>query len=449
MLTTTQIIPIKFDFVVLVIVILTIMLRNTGTGGEKRLFGRIYSLLIDNYWNPYIAVGLAGLLSAFYFGITGTVWAVTGEFTRFGGHILQAVGVDISDWAYYQMIGMDGSSFDRTDGWIVFGMLIGALITVLLGNNFKIRVPQQRRRLVQGFIGGIIAGFGARLALGCNLAAFFTGVPQFSFHSWIFMFTTAIGAYFGVKIVNTPWWRGKANLKRFSKAVAQPASPQQQRKIQPYWGALLALVFAGILVYYVIDGRPLIAAAALFGAGFGILIERGQVCFTSAFRDLWVSGRATLTKAIAAGMIISTVVTFILIQSGMEAIIKVAAPSTFIGGLLFGIGIVLAGGCETGMMYRVMEGQVLFWSVFAGNIVGATFLAFSWDHLGLYDVLVEGWTAVNLIEAWGPANALLATLVLLGSWFLFGNWWEKHYRFGRGLKVTREHFVPQSRTSES
>src|SRR5690625_1759023 len=105
------------------------------------------------------------------------------------------------------MISMEGSSFDRTDGWIVFGMLIGALITVLLGNNFKIRVPQQRRRLLQGFIGGIVAGFGARLALGCNLAAFFTGVPEFSFLSWIFMFTTAIGSYVVVRIVNTPWWR--------------------------------------------------------------------------------------------------------------------------------------------------------------------------------------------------------------------------------------------------
>ena len=29
----------------------------------------------------------------------------------------------------------------------------------------------------------------------------------------------------------------------------------------------------------------------LFGVGFGLLIERAQICFTSAFRDMWITGR--------------------------------------------------------------------------------------------------------------------------------------------------------------
>ncbi|VEI48207.1 putative inner membrane protein [Actinobacillus equuli] len=37
-----------------------------------------------------------------------------------------------------------------------------------------------------------------------------------------------------------------------------------------------------------------------------------------------------------------------------------AGPNAVIGGLLFGFGIVVAGGCETGWMYRAMEGQVHF-----------------------------------------------------------------------------------------
>ncbi len=180
----------------------------------------IYNKLFRTYWNPYIAVGLAGVLSALYFGVTGTVWAVTGEFTRFGGHLLDMMGVDISRWAYFEMVKMEGMPWLRTDGWIVFGMLFGALITVLLGNQFKLRIPQQKRRLVQGFVGGAIAGFGARMALGCNLAAFFTGVPQFSFHSWIFMVFTAAGTYLGVKVIQTSWWRGKPNLKRVTAGVS-------------------------------------------------------------------------------------------------------------------------------------------------------------------------------------------------------------------------------------
>jgi len=36
------------------------------------------------YWNPIVAVTAAGLLSAYYFGITGTYWAVTGGIYSMG-----------------------------------------------------------------------------------------------------------------------------------------------------------------------------------------------------------------------------------------------------------------------------------------------------------------------------------------------------------------------------
>lgn len=392
---------------------------------------KLYNKLFQSYWNPYIAIGIAGILSALYFGITKTVWAVTGEFTRIGGHILEFFGVDISDWAYFQLIGMEGNTFTRTDGWIVLGMFIGALITVLLGNNFKVRNPILKRRLVQGLIGGIIAGFGARLALGCNLAAFFTGVPQFSFHSWIFMIATAIGTYFGFKIVSTKWWKGKPKLTKGDTSNFK----ENNSKIQPYIGILVTILFAVLLVYFLIVGKYMLAIAAVFGAAFGILIERGQICFTSAFRDLWVSGRATMTKALAFGMAVATIVTFIFIVGfGYEPLIKITAISTFIGGLLFGLGIVLAGGCETGMMYRAMEGQILYIVVFIGNIIGATFLAYGWDHLGIFNTIVAGGSKINLIESLGATTALIVTLLMLTVWYVIAVFWEKNYRFGVGFK---------------
>ena len=48
------------------------------------------------FWAPIPAVIALGVLSAYYFGITGTYWAVTGEFTRWGGHFLQLFNVDVS-----------------------------------------------------------------------------------------------------------------------------------------------------------------------------------------------------------------------------------------------------------------------------------------------------------------------------------------------------------------
>ena len=34
----------------------------------------------------------------------------------------------------------------------------------------------------------------------------------------------------------------------------------------------------------------------------------------------------------------------------------------------------LAGGCETGWMYRAVEGQVHYWWVGLGNVIGSTLL---------------------------------------------------------------------------
>ena len=391
----------------------------------------MYSKVFNHYWNPYFAIILAGVLSAIYFGITKSVWAVTGEFTRMGGHVLQFFGVDISDWAYFDLVHMNGSSFSRTDGWIVWGMFIGALMMVLLSNNFKIRVPKQKRRLVQGLVGGIIAGFGARLALGCNLAAFFTGVPQFSFHSWIFIIATGVGTYLGTQITKTRWWKGRPKL---TKGNLKP-SVQKRKRIQPYVGGAIALAYTALIIYFFVTGKPILGVAAIFGACFGILIERGQICFTSAFRDLWISGRGLMAKAIIIAMAISSVVTLLVISIyGLDPVTQIAAPGTFVGGFLFGLGIVLASSCETGMMYRLMEGQILYLTVFAGNIIGVTALAYAWDHLGVYNLLVASGKPINLISAIGPIGAIIATLIMLGILYMITAYWQKNYRFKVGFK---------------
>lgn len=376
------------------------------------LMKSLFRILFQQYWNPYLVLALAGILSALYFALTSTVWAVTGEFTRLGGDLLLLLGIDATQWQYFQLVKLGGATWTRADGWIVWGMFVGALCTVLLSNSFKIRLPQQKRRYLQGFIGGIIAGFGARMAMGCNLAAFFTGVPQFSLHSWIFIVATGIGTYVGAKLTRQRWWKGRPTLT--AGATRQPK--EQSRIIQPRMGAALALAYLALVAGLFISGQRPLALGALFGMGFGILIERGQICFTSAFRDLYLVGRSLMAKAIILGMAISSVATLLAILAyDLTPITQIAAPSTLVGGVLFGLGIVMATGCETGMMYRLMEGQVLFLPVFAGNILGATLLAWFWDVPAFYNLLVAPGTKLSLLQLAGPMAALAATLVMLGT----------------------------------
>ncbi len=375
------------------------------------------------FWNPVAAVIAAGILATYYFGITGTLWAVTGEFTRWGGHILQAVGVDPSDWTYFKMIGFQGSPLDRTDGLLLIGMFGGCIAAALWANNIKYRNSPHKIRIFQALVGGIIAGFGARLAMGCNLAAFFTGIPQFSLHAWFFAITTGIGSYFGAKVALHPIFRIPLKVQKVTAQAPLKQNPNQVRN-RFILGSIVfaALAMTGVVLLFI---KPLFGIALLFGTSFGLLIERAQICFTSAFRDLWITGRTHMAKAIIIGMIVSTLGTFAFIEAGIVPKIYWAAPNALLGGLLFGFGIVLAGGCETGWMYRAVEGQVHYWWVGLGNIIGSTVLAYYWDDLSPF--LVADFDKINLLKVAGPYGGLVINYALMMLALGLVLWWERRF----------------------
>ena len=391
------------------------------------------------FWSPFPAVIAAGVLSAYYFGLTGTFWAVTGEFTRWGGHALQFAGVDISNWGYFKILGMQGTPLTRIDGVMIIGMFVGCFSAALWANNVKLRHPTHGIRVFQALAGGIIAGFGARLAMGCNLAAFFTGIPQFSLHAWFFAIATAIGSLAGAKVSLLPMFRIPVKLQKVS--AAQPLTAREaQAKTRFRLGVFIFFAFVIWAIAKTFDA-PKLGMAALFGVAFGLIIERAQVCFTSAFRDLWITGRTQMAKAIIAGMAVGTIGVYSYVQLGLDPKIFWAGPNAVIGGLLFGFGIVLAGGCETGWMYRAVEGQVHFWWVGLGNVIGSTLLALVWDDLA--PLIAINYDKVNLLKTLGPQGGLFVTYLMLGLSLALVIWWEKHF-FAKKARQTAAALQPLS-----
>lgn len=390
------------------------------------------SRYLIGFWKPLPAVIAAGILSTYYFGLTGTFWAVTGEFTRWGGHIMQLFGSEPETWGYFKVIGFEGTPLDRIDGVMIIGMFAGCFAAALWANNIKLRMPQHRIRIFQAILGGIIAGFGARLAMGCNLAAFFTGIPQFSLHAWYFAVATAAGSYFGAKFTLMPMFRIPVKLKKVS--TASPLTQNHNVAKRRFKLGMVIFTLALAWGFYTLLDSPVMGFAILCGIGFGLLIERAQICFTSAFRDLWITGRTHMAKAIIIGMAVSAIGIFSYVQLGATPKILWAGPNAVIGGLLFGFGIVLAGGCETGWMYRAVEGQVHYWWVGFGNIIGATVLAYYWDDLGPW--LATDFDKVNLLETFGPEGGLLVTYGLLAAAFVLMLVWEKHFFRKRSQKAS-------------
>ncbi len=401
------------------------------------------SQYLVRFWAPLPAVIAAGILSTYYFGLTGTFWAVTGEFTRWGGHLMQLFGAHPQEWGYFKVIGLAGTPLDRIDGMMIIGMFAGCIAAALWANNVKLRKPQHGIRIAQALIGGIIAGFGARLAMGCNLAAFFTGIPQFSLHAWFFALATAVGSYFGAKFTLLPLFRIPVKLQKVT--AASPLTQHPARAARRFRLGMVVFVLALSWSLIELFRHPKLGIAMLCGIGFGLLIERAQICFTSAFRDLWITGRTHMAKAIILGMAVSAIGIFSYVQLGVAPKILWAGPNAVLGGLLFGFGIVLAGGCETGWMYRAVEGQIHYWWVGLGNIIGATLLAYYWDDFA--PALATHYDKVNLLETFGPVGGLLLTYLMLAAAFAAMLWWEK--RFFRQQNARKQNVATSVSVKES
>ena len=49
-------------------------------------------------------------------------------------------------------------------------------------------------------IGGLLMGYGARLAFGCNVGAYFSGIASGSLHGWLWFAAGLVGSYLGIRL---------------------------------------------------------------------------------------------------------------------------------------------------------------------------------------------------------------------------------------------------------
>ncbi|HED6217907.1 TPA: selenium metabolism membrane protein YedE/FdhT [Campylobacter coli] len=385
-----------------------------------------------NFWDNSRAMITLGILSAVYFGIFGGVWAVTGEMTRWGGEFLELLGMDLNGYSYYQKQNLNGTPLTRTDGIMLIGMFIGCLVAALLANKVKFRLPASNIRIFQAIVGGILSGYGARLAFGCNLANFFTGLPYFSLHTWFFGVFMVLGIYLGVKLCNTSFFKPKAKLQCANKENIPLLKQNSRAKFHFVLGSILFVAFL-IWVFYLVlvngnistqSKQSLLALALIFGFAFGFIISRGQICFTACFRDLFLFGRENAIKGALIGMIIASLIAFAFILHGHNSKLIELSLAVAIGAFLFGFGIVFAGGCECGWTYRACEGQSHFMIVGIANIIGTMILALTYDFLP--SAFKEG-VKINLLNEFGNLGGFFINLALFILMFTCVLFYKKHF----------------------
>jgi uncharacterized membrane protein YedE/YeeE len=149
------------------------------------------------------ALGLA-FVNIATLALAGRPWGITSGFALWGSKAIAAVGVDVAAWPYWQQPNrapsLDASVVNDVTSIMNVGILLGALLAAGVAGKFAPvwRIPA--RSLVAAVLGGLMLGYGARLAYGCNIGAFFSGVASASLHGWVWFVAAYLGNGVGARL---------------------------------------------------------------------------------------------------------------------------------------------------------------------------------------------------------------------------------------------------------
>ena len=169
----------------------------------------------DSYWNPYLAGALLGVLLFSTFFLTGHGLGSSGGVDRIMVAVQDLVAPRHVDTTPY-LAAMAGGERNPLDHWVVWqvaGILIGGFVSGWLRGRVRLETrhgPQitARTRWVLAFLGGILMGYGARMARGCTSGQALSGGAVLSAGSWAFMLAVFTGGFLFAWFLRRLWQPG-------------------------------------------------------------------------------------------------------------------------------------------------------------------------------------------------------------------------------------------------
>jgi hypothetical protein len=315
-----------------------------------------YARVFVEPWSPYVG---AILLVMVILGlmISGLFWGVFGGLKLWGDWFNSAIGLG----ELLKIKSELDSPLEHRMSLMNITLLFGAFAAALMSRQFGIS-RTTKLEYVWGALGGTLMGIGATLAGGCTTGGFFTPVLHSSPAGWMMALGLMGGAVIGLKLL---LW----TLDNISWGMQVPASgAPSSRERYPLFGILVvAAIVAWTLIWAYAADEKLANRAIIVIAGFalGFILHRSRLCFARGFREPFMTAEGDMTKALILALAIGIPLASLLFQ---KKVIDpyIAIPATFwagslFGGMIFGVGMIFAGGCASGAMWRAAEGNLKLW----------------------------------------------------------------------------------------
>lgn len=409
-----------------------------GNSNKTTIFAGLkedYDKVFVESWSPYLgAILLVMVILALM--MSGLIWGVFGGLKLWGDWLNNLVGLG----AYLDISRQLEHPLMHRMSLMNIMLVLGAFCAALLSRQFAVSRPP-RLEYVWAMVGGSLMGVGATLAGGCTTGGFFTPLLHSSPAGWAMLLGLVVGAIIGLKLL---LW----TLEHISWGTQAPAvtrSSVGSTALFPWISLVISLaVVSWATSWFDSENERLNGRAIIIIAGFamGFIMHRSRLCFARSIREPLMTGEGEMTKAIIVALLVGTPLAALLFQAKVIDPYS-AIPATFwmgslLGGVLFGIGMIFAGGCASGALWRMGEGHLKLWVAvlffaWVGSIASAIFrksgLLKAEMNLELIEESSVGYQAYLpvMLDGWGWSIAISGTALM--CWYALVRYNESSGRF--------------------
>ncbi|MBN2730146.1 MAG: YeeE/YedE family protein [Bacteroidales bacterium] len=394
---------------------------------EGSVLTQLFKTFFGKHWPVWVGGILLGFLNILLFAIKSP-WGASGGIGNWGENIYSVLGV----FSLENVTATNASLY----GMLCLMIIVGSFIGALFSKDFALRIPP-KGEMIKGLLGGILMAIGATIGLGCTIGAFFSGVPALSGGAIIFSFALMVGVIVALRYL---MWEMEKFPKWSSGKSYTWFSAKGKGRTHTILGWVM-VVGVGVLAYSYTKSLQTMTWFVIVGALFGLISQRSRFCIVKAFRDPLMTGESHGAVGVIAGLMIAlfgfTAIKYFGI--GVDVTSLRAREMTWvfphfwakaaIGGVIFGIGMTIAGGCAVGTLWRIGEGQFKLWLSGIGFLLMAPisklFLVPKVD--GILPQSMKFKSFLPDYIGYGGSFALVVAILLFWYWFV--KWNEKTGKF--------------------
>ena len=161
----------------------------------------------DTRWQGraiYIGAIVMALFAVLNLLVAGQPWGVVYGLGLWGAKVATWLGVDLTANAFWgreaQQAHIHASLLTDVTSITNLGLLVGALIAANARGTACPRTRANPGQWIAAVVAGVLLGYSSRLAFGCNVGAYFSGISTGSAHGWVWFAMAFLGSMLGVRV---------------------------------------------------------------------------------------------------------------------------------------------------------------------------------------------------------------------------------------------------------